>query len=62
MKIKKPALLSMQLAVSLLIMAEILLLYALSWGLGALLHACFDISFNLSGTVWAFLLLSLIHI
>ena len=56
MKIKKPALLSMQLALSLLIMAEILLLYTLSWGLGALLHACFDISFNLSGTVWAFLL------
>ena len=38
MKIKKPARLSMQLALSLLIMAEISLMYALSWGAGVLLH------------------------
>ena len=56
MKIKKPARLSMQLALSLLTMAEISLMYALSWGIGVLLHYCFNISFNLSGTVWVFLL------
>ena len=56
MKIKKPARLSMQLALSLLIMAEISLMYALSWGAGVLLHYCFGISFNLSETVWVFFL------
>ena len=56
MKIKKPARLSMQLALSLLIMAEISLMYALSWGISVLLHYCFGITFNLSETVWVFLL------
>ena len=46
----------MQLALSLLIMAEISLMYALSWGAGVLLHYCFGISFNLSETVWVFFL------
>lgn len=56
MKIKKPARLSMQLALSLLIMAEISLMHVLSWGLGVLLHYCFGITFNLPEASWIFLI------